>query len=150
MPNVAQRSSGKLFLGTYAYSGGKEIYNEGVAHGARPTKLSGYYKYAQDGDTSEYGTVTIILLNGTTELGRGTANLTAASSYTAFTVNLNYSNTSLHPTSMRVMFTSSRYASYTQSSETANVKTATHNGERESCMRGAILTIDNLSLTYDK
>ncbi|MCF0183813.1 MAG: DUF4493 domain-containing protein [Bacteroidaceae bacterium] len=150
VPNVAQRSSGKLFLGSYSYSGGTETYNEGVAHGARPTKLSGYYKYAQDGDTSEYGTVTIILLNGSKELGRGTANLTTAADYTQFAVSLTYSDTTLHPTSMRVMFTSSRYASYTQSSETANVKTTTYNNIRESMMRGAILTIDNLSLTYDK
>lgn len=150
VPSVSQRSAGKLFLGSYTWSGGNEQYNEGASFANRPTALAGYYKYAQDGDATEYGTVIVTLLNGNTVLGTGTQNLTTRSDYGRFDVPINYTDVSLHPTALRIMFTSSRYASYSQSEETSKVKVTTYNGEYESCMRGATLTIDNLTFTYDK
>ncbi|MBO7318086.1 MAG: DUF4493 domain-containing protein, partial [Bacteroidales bacterium] len=44
-PSIANRSAGKLFLGSYNYnhSNGTEVYNEGISFVSRPSKLSGYY-----------------------------------------------------------------------------------------------------------
>ena len=150
IPEVPNRSSGKLFLGEYDYNGGDEIYNEGAEFLSRPTRLSGYYMYELVGDDTEYGTVTVTLLNGDITLGKGTAKLNASSEYIQFNVPITYTNTSLHPTSLRIMFTSSRYASYKQSEENEKVQARTFNNQRESLRRGGTLTVDNLTFTYAK
>lgn len=150
VPTIANRSAGKLFLGSYSYSNGSETYTEGVDFTSRPTALKGWYKYANDpGDPTETGVVTVTLLNGQTVIGTGTANLSAAADYTEFSVPVAYSVTNQKATSLRVMITSSNHASYTQSEETATIKTTVSNGQFESASRGATLTIDNLTFTYE-
>ncbi len=79
VPNIANRSAGKLFLGSYSYSGGSETYTEGVSFASRPSALKGWYKYANDGnDPTETGVVTVTLLNGQKVIATGTARLSAA------------------------------------------------------------------------
>ncbi len=150
VPEIANRSAGKLFLGSYSYSNGNERYNEGVSFASRPSKLTGWYMYAPDSnDATETGVITITLLNGNTVIGTGTTNLAEASSYTRFEIPITYSVTNKKATTLRIMISSSNHASYTQSEETATIKTTNYIGRYESTPRGATLTIDNLTFTYE-
>ncbi len=150
VPEIAHRSAGKLFLGSYTYSNGTEGYNEGVNFTSRPSKLTGWYMYAPDSnDTAETGVVTVTLLNGNNVIGTGTINLGVASSYTQFDIPITYSVTNKKATSLRIMISSSNHASYSQSEETASIKTTNYIGRYESTPRGAALTIDNLTFTYE-
>lgn len=149
IPEVSQRSAGKLFLGTYTYNNGSETYKQGVAFGSRPASLSGYYTYAVDpGDTAEKGKVTVQVLAGETIIGSGSVTLGAVDKYTAFTVPVTYSDHAAKATSLRVMITSSTHASDNQAAETAAIKVSTFNYRYESAMHGATLCVDNLSLAY--
>lgn len=150
VPNIANRSAGKLFLGSYSYSGGSETYTEGVSFASRPSALKGWYKYANDGnDPTETGVVTVTLLNGQKVIATGTARLSAAADYTEFSVPVTYSVTNQKATTLRIMITSSNHASYNQSEESAAIKTSVSNGQYESASRGATLTVDNLTFTYE-
>ncbi len=150
VPNIANRSAGKLFLGSYSYSGGSETYTEGVSFASRPSALKGWYKYANDGnDPTETGVVTVTLLNGQKVMATGTARLSAAADYTEFSVPVTYSVTNQKATTLRIMITSSNHASYNQSEESAAIKTSVSNGQYESASRGATLTVDNLTFTYE-
>ena len=150
VPGIANRSAGKLFLGSYSYSGGSETYTEGVSFASRPSALKGWYKYANDGnDPTETGVVTVTLLNGQKVIAIGTARLSAAADYTEFSVPVTYSVTNQKATTLRIMITSSNHASYNQSEESAAIKTSVSNGQYESASRGATLTIDNLTFTYE-
>ncbi|MDD2951880.1 MAG: DUF4493 domain-containing protein [Parabacteroides sp.] len=151
VPTIANRSAGKLFLGSYSYVNGIESYNEGVGFESRPLILKGYYKYVQDGnDNSETGIVTISLLNGNTIIGTASKALTSVSDYTEFEVPIVYSDYSLKATRLSIMITSSNHASYNQSEETSSIKTTNYNGRYESASRGAMLTIDNLTFSYEQ
>lgn len=148
---VANRAAGKLFLGTYSFnsSSSSEAYTEGVEFGSRPSALNGFYKYTRDGnDATEQGVVTVTLLNGSTVIATGTANLDPASDFTSFTASLNYSNSKLKATTLKIMITSSNHASYNMSDETSSIKTTDHMSETEQVTRGAQLTVDNLTFTY--
>lgn len=148
-PEISQVSVGKLFLGSYSYNNGTETYNEGTAFASRPTSLSGWYTYKRDaGDNEEYGTVKVQLLNGNTVIGTGEGTLTAADTYTQFTVNIKYVANAPKATSLRIMLTSSQKASYNQADETSSVATTTFMSRYESAKHGATLTVDNLSFNY--
>ena len=150
VPGIANRSAGKLFLGSYSYAGGSETYNEGTGFTSRPSALKGWYKYVNDpGAPTETGVVTVTLLNGQKVIATGTARLSAAADYTEFSVPVTYSVTDQKATTLRIMITSSNHASYNQSEETSAIKTSVSNGQYESASRGATLTIDNLTFTYE-
>ncbi|MDD2961821.1 MAG: PCMD domain-containing protein [Muribaculaceae bacterium] len=140
VPTISDRSAGKLFLGSYSYSNGQETYNEGVAFTSRPLKLSGYYKYAADSqDVTEKGTVNVQIMNGSTVIGTGIAELSQASDYTQFTVTVNYTRKDLVATQLRIMISSSN---------SSDIKTTDYCNKEECCSRGAMLTIDNLTFAY--
>lgn len=150
VPSIANRSAGKLFLGSYSYSGNSESYNEGTSFSSRPSTMKGWYKYTPDNnDGSETGVISVTLLNGETILASGTINLTAASDYTEFTVPLVYTVTDQKANLLKIMITSSNHASYSQSEETATIKTTDYYSRYESNSRGATLTIDNLNFIYE-
>lgn len=149
--SIANRSVGKLFLGSYAFnaSTGAETYNEGVSFASRPSSLSGYYQYANDGnDASERAVIFITLLNNETIIGKGEVKLGAAGSYTHFTVPVTYT-VNAKATSLRIMIVSSDHASYTQSTESANVKTTNYISATQQESIGASLIVDNLTLSYE-
>lgn len=150
VPNIANRAAGKLFLGSYAFdsSSNTETYNEGFALASRPSKLNGYYKYSNDAnDSDEKGVVVIQVLNGNDIIGTGTMNLTATGNYAAFSVPVAYSVLDKKATGIKVMFSSSNHASYTLSTENANVKTT--NYAQPAISTGAVLCVDNVSLSYE-
>lgn len=151
-PSIANRSAGKMFLGTYSYdhSTGLEIYEEGIPFTSRPTKLTGYYKYTAKGDDFN-GTVTITVEHRNssgevTTLATRTLALNPTSSYTYFDVALSYTDVKHKATHLKVMFASSDKASKSQSTESTQIKTVDNKSEAVSL--GSELYIDNLSLTY--
>ena len=142
--SIANRSVGKLFLGSYSYDNGAETYNEGISFTSRPCYLNGFYKYANDSqDTGEKGIISIQLLNGETVIASGKQEFVAVNEYTAFSVPLNYEQYNLQATNLRIMFSSSNHT------DEANIKTTNYVNKDECCSRGAMLTIDNLTFSYE-
>ncbi|MDE6526251.1 MAG: DUF4493 domain-containing protein [Muribaculaceae bacterium] len=149
IPSVAERSAGKLFLGSYSYVAGMETYNEGVSFASRPSSLSGYYRYARGSqDSAEKGTVKVTLLNGNTVVATGEAALDAAGDFTAFNIPLTYAKGAPKATELRIMIASSNHASYNQADETAAIKTDNKVNNYEAYSIGATLVIDNLTFNY--
>lgn len=149
VPNIANRSAGKLFLGSYAFDGSTETYNEGVGFTSRPSSLSGYYKFERDAaDPDETGMVTVQVLSGNTVIAQASKMLEPAEDYTPFSLPLTYAAAAPKATSVRVMFASSNHASNSMADETANVKTSTRVNRYEAYSIGAALTVDNLSFNY--
>ena len=149
VPTIANRSAGKLFLGSYSYESGVETYTEGAAFTSRPSALKGFYMYKNDShDTAESGMVTVSILSGETVIATGSASLRAAADYTEFNVPLTYSNKTMKATTLKIMIASSDHASAVQSEETAAIKTSNFVAKYESSSYGAQLTVDNLTFIY--
>lgn len=148
-PNVANISAGKMFLGTYSYSNGTETYNEGVNFTSRPSAMTGYWKYTPDPqDTSDNGVVTVEILNGGTVIASGTANLTASADFQKFNISLKYAAGAPKATSLRIMVTSSKYASTSQAQETSKIKATDKMSRTQSYKIGATLVVDNFQFVY--
>ena len=129
IPTVAKVSAGQLSLDDNTFT-------------VRPASLQGYYKYSRDGqDASEKSVVTVTLLNGGAEIGRGSIELDAADAYTLFSVPVTYSVTNKKADELKIMITSSNRAARL-------IKVSDHLGEREASKYGAILTVDNLTFSY--
>ena len=127
-PTIAKRSAGQLSLDTDFAS--------------RPTTLNGYYKYERDSqDGTENAVVTVTVLNGSTEIGKGTKELGAAAGFTEFAVPVTYSVTNKKATALKIMITSSNRAE-------GSIKTTDYLGRLEAWSYGAILTVDNLTFSY--
>lgn len=142
--SIANRSVGKLFLGSYVYDNGIESYNEGVAFTSRPCYLNGFYKYFNDSqDIEEKGTISIQLLNEETVIASGKLELVAVNEYTKFSVPLNYEQYNLKATNLRIMISSSNR------SDEVNIKTTNYINKDECCSRGATFVIDNLTFSYE-
>lgn len=131
---IKNRTAGRLFIGGADGSG--------VAFASRPAVLEGYYKYTPDaGDAGEKGVVTVELLNGSTVVGRGTAELSAAGNYTKFKVTINYIANAPKAATLRLSLASTNRAD-------GSVKTTDYCNKDEQCSRGAMLMVDNLTFVY--
>lgn len=138
IPTISNRSAGRLFIGSYSYDG-NDHFSEGTSFSSRPIKISGYYKY-QDFATNEKPTITVRLLYGSTLMSSASMDLpNSASSYTYFEIPISYSSLS-KVNQLQIMICSSNQSTIT----TNNVL-----NELEAISRGAQLTIDNLTFTYD-
>lgn len=136
IPSISNRSAGYMYLGTAS--------REGVDFTTRPIKLNGKYMYVQDSqDTSEKGVVTVTLLDGNTVLGSGSLELGSITSYSNFSVPIEY-NSNLKfgrkPTTLKIHISSSNKSS--------EIKTSNYCNKDECCSRGATLYIDNLTFEY--
>lgn len=142
VPAVANRSAGKMFLGSYSFDGANETLNQGVSFGSRPVALTGYYKYEADSHSAdEAGTVTVEILNGNDVIGRGHMELVAVGDYTLFTLPLVYSANDREATSLRILFSSSNRPD-------SEIVTTDRCDKLECCSRGSALTVDNLMFNY--
>lgn len=136
IPNISNRSAGYMYLGTSS--------KEGADFTSRPVKLKGKYQYVLDSqDSGEKGVVTVTLLDGATVIGSGSVELGAISSYSDFSVPIEY-NSNLtfgrKPTTLKIWITSSN--------RTSGIKTTNYCNKDECCSRGAALYIDNLTFEY--
>lgn len=147
IPKIANHSVGKMFLGTYSYVGGVETYNEGIDFNSRPTALTGWYTYDNNG-FDDNGVVTVEVLSGSDVIASGNAVLASAGEYTEFTVNLSYTVKNKKATSLRVMVASSKHASTDMKSETANVGVKNYITKLKAYQHGATLVVDDFKLVY--
>lgn len=148
---ISNRSAGKMFLGSYSFLNNIETYKEGIAFHSRPSLLKGYYIYSNDNqDTNETGTITLSLYSGENIVAEGHCSLSNnGNDYAQFSIPITYNDISKKATILCIMIASSNHASYDQSDENILIKTTNYNSKDESCSRGAQLTIDNLTFTYD-
>lgn len=148
-------SAGKLFIGTYNFTHkeGPENYNYGMEYSSRPTALSAYFKYSPY--SADSFKVWIVLENrdddnNVKRIGFGElVNGENVNSYKEMSIpivyNSNYKEYSI--THMYVVFSSSSACSENESEETKNLKGKVSNGDYHN---GSVLTIDDISLIYDK
>ena len=142
--SIANRSVGKLFLGSYSYNNGTEIYNEGVSFTSRPCYLNGFYKYLNDTqDLDEKGVISIQILSGETVIASSEQEFAAVNEYIEFSIPINYEQFNLKATNLRIIITSSNHV------DEANIKTTNYVNKDECCSRGAMFTIDNLTFSYE-
>lgn len=148
-PSISNYAAGKMFLGSYAFDGTTETYNEGVAFTSRPASLSMAAKYTQDSqDTAETGIVKVELLNGSETIGKGEEKITASSNWKTVTVPVTYSVKNKKATTLKIFITSSsHYDNSSMTNETHNIK-VTKITEYTQKAIGAVLTVDNLTFAY--
>lgn len=153
VPSIKNRSAGKIFLGSYQFNAdGSEVYNDGIAFYSRPTAVTGFYRYIQDiHDSSETGLVVAQVYgnNGDKEIliGEGRGLLNPSTSFTQFKVPVSYSVRNIKASKLKLMVSSSCYASYNQNEETLRIKTTDYLENGISV--GAELDVDLLTLLYE-
>lgn len=152
-PEFSYRSAGKLFLGSYTFfPDGREEYNIGYPFTSRPTAIQGMYSYIQDNqDLTENGLVIIQMLREEYGqeyvIGEGKGLLKPSTSFTRFVVPITYSIRNKNATKMKLLISSSCYASENQEEETKAIKTT--NYLEKGISTGAELTVDDLILLYE-
>lgn len=152
-PEFGYRSAGKLFLGSYTFfPDGREEYNIGYPFTSRPTAIQGMYSYIQDNqDLTENGLVIIQMLREEYGqeyvIGEGKGLLKPSTSFTRFVVPITYSIRNKNATKMKLLISSSCYASENQEEETKAIKTT--NYLEKGISTGAELTVDDLILLYE-
>lgn len=152
IPSIAYRAAGKLFLGSYSYSGAtNESYEEGIDFPSRPTSLNGWYRYTPSPDDPNDTGVAIIEVLGQTPDGlqviaSGRAILPLATDYTAFSAPLDYSgHFAVKASKIRVMIASSADIGDIPFESTHVI---THDDPASSTSIGSVLDLDNLTLAY--
>lgn len=158
---------GKLFLATFSASGAVE----GRAFASRPTALEFYFKYNplkvadasnnknnyQDDVEEEACEAFLELFSGDTKIAHGTWNEQQnTAQWTKARLDIEYLNTSLKATSMKLIFKSSIFPdaftaqpSHQAPTYKSNV-TVTVNGENfANSNTGSVLDVDNLTLIYE-
>lgn len=149
VPEVKNKSVGKMFLGYYSYSNGEETYKEGISFESRPSALTGWYTYKNDSqDSEDFGTVVATVYYNDEVIATGNAELHNCIDYAQFNIPLNYSQFGKNATKISIMVTSSKYASTKMEDETANVKVSTYNSPYESYQHGATLVVDDFEFVY--
>lgn len=152
-PEFSYRSAGKLFLGSYTfYPDGREEYKIGYPFTSRPTAIQGMYSYIQDNqDLTENGLVSIQMIREEYGqeyvIGEGKGLLKPSTSFTRFVVPITYSVRNKNATKMKLLISSSCYASENQEEETKAIKTT--NYLEKGISTGAELTVDDLVLLYE-
>lgn len=152
VPNIAHRSAGRLFLGSYSYDikTQQEVFNEGYTFTSRPSSLNGFFMYTPDNThPTDRGYVEVEIINITdgkeTVIASGRSEFQAATDYKAFNVPLSYKYYNLKASKLKIMFASST-ATGSQEYEDSHVPVTAH--PETGVMSGSSLWIDNLSFTY--
>lgn len=153
IPEIANRSTGRLFLGSYSFDPLtlSEVYDQGIAFSSRPLALNGFYMFKPAANNSGASGLVIVEVMGKDSDGHpiriasGRTRLSTALTYTAFIVPLTYEQFGVKATSIKVMFASST-AMGTIEEETSRLMTV--DDPATSTSRGSSLWIDNLVLSY--
>lgn len=152
IPRIAHRAAGKLLLGDYSFdpSTMTERYESGIPFESRPAALNGFYKFIPTvDDLSDCGIVSVEVIgdnNGADiVIASGTARLTSATSYTAFSVPLEYIDFGIKATRLNILFSSSCHIG---SIETESAEIVTFSNPVTSTSIGGELTVDGLTLSY--
>lgn len=149
VPEIANKSAGKMFLGTYPES---ELLEDaqGYDFTSRPVKLKGWYNYTKDSSgQDDYGIISIIIYNDNTPIAKGVANLPPVDKMTQFEIDLDSYYFKSSATRIAIMVTSSKYASSSQNYETQNIAVTTYLSKIESYQHGATLVVDEFEFIYE-
>ncbi|MCM1482887.1 MAG: DUF4493 domain-containing protein [Muribaculaceae bacterium] len=152
IPDIAHRAAGKAFLGSYTFQSpsGQEVYDEGIPFAARPSALNGFYKYLPCTLLpSDRGLIRVELIGKIDGIdiviAQGECKLIPVTSFTAFSVPLEYNHDDIKATRLCVMVASTdRIGSIEY--ETAHVVTAAN--MRTATSTGSELWVDELTLSY--
>lgn len=105
--DVANRTIGELFLGSFAYSGTTPNPSYGTPFSSRPSGLRFWYKYTEF-KSGEKGSIEISVYdNSGNEIAKGSKTVSAQNSYIQDTVNITYSKNSAKAASISVRFRAS-------------------------------------------
>ena len=156
IPQSLNYSAGRLFLGSYSYNSGNEIYTEGYTFTARPAKMTFKYKYIAKTDASkDKGYVKVILKSNDEILFEKEQDIddtsTSANAMT-MTIPFSYPNNCKKPTSICVMFCSSIAGKkMDQNYENTNIShydIGYLEYKNQACVTGSELYIDDIELIY--
>lgn len=149
---IAKAAAGNLFIGKFKTNTNDPVKSVTFGRpytGARPVSFSGYYKYEGKKITSgdkpgtlskDEGHIYMRLWNGEKEIGYGELVIKEdATAYTPFTIDIKYSDTTLKPTSMTIVTTSSHYGG-----EFSGMAVVGQVGD------GSTLWVDDFSISYYK
>lgn len=150
VPNVRYRAAGKIFLGSYAYNGGSEQYDEGYPFASRPTAVNGIYRYTPGGGMPEdCGRVDVSLWGWADgkyqELAHSTGRLYPSATNASFSVPISYPMFGAKASAIRLMISSS-YDIGTIEYETRHI--VINPDVLTSSMTGSVLEVDELTLSY--
>ena len=140
---------GRVFIGTYHWTGNSEEVTTGHSFPSRPLAFSFWYRY-QPKNTDQFR-AEIEVRSGDVVIATGSFEPEATSasntSFRKVTVALNYTNTKVKATSIYVSFYSTTKTEITRSD--LNVDVSTQIGDETlKVHRGSMLYIDDISLTY--
>lgn len=145
IPEVAYKSAGKLFLGEYPEIEDIENSN-GVEFSSRPMKLTGWYTYDS---ASDFGRIFVMVMENDKILAQGSSDLSQASEMTPFSVDLDNYTFKSKVTNIKILITSSQYASPSMEYETQNITVSDFSSKIESYKHGATLVVDDLKFDYE-
>lgn len=150
VPDIRYRAAGKIFLGTYAYDGTSENYQEGYPFTSRPSAINGIYRYYPGHDSPEdCGRVDISLwgiVDGRyCELTHSTGKLYPSATNASFSVPVRYPIFGAKATTIKVMISSS-YEIGDIDYESHHVVTTPD--ARSASSTGSVLEVDELTLSY--
>lgn len=151
VPEVAHRSAGRVFLGTYKFdpSTMSEVYDEGVAFSSRPRSLNGFYQYISDVSSNDNGVVAIELINDSGEepvsVASASMRFPSSPGFTSFNLPLTYHAIGVKATRLRIMFASSYHYGNIQDEDEEVPTTA---DASKGMYIGSTLRVDNLSFSY--
>lgn len=149
VPDIKYRAAGRIFLGSYLFNPltATETYVEGIPFTSRPATLSGFYRYTPSVvNIGDRGAVSIEVLDASDRvIGSGKTQLSPATSYTAFNVQLTYSDFGVKAAKLRIMASSS---DVDPSIDIETKSVITYSDPSTSSSIGSVLTIDNFTLAY--
>lgn len=150
IPNIRYRAAGKIFLGSYAYNGSEEEYQQGYPFASRPSAINGIYRYYPGGGSPEdCGRVDVSLwgtVNGQyRELTHATGKLYPSATNASFSVPIRYPIFGAKASTIMVMISSS-YDIGDIEYESQHIVTTPD--ARTATSLGSILEVDELTLSY--
>ncbi len=143
--------AGSLFIGSYQWTGDKEIITAGKTFTSRPSKMTFWYKYIPK--NSDAFKVYVELKNGTETVATGEfvpTRLSAESAWEEATVDVVYVDQPKEATSIYVQFLSTDKNSFTADDFDKNKAITFPVMGGWNAHIGSILYIDDISLIYDK
>ena len=141
---------GILYVGTTSSDGS---LNEGKAWDVRPTMISFYYKYSSY-NNERFGVYIELYADGVSSpIATGTyesINGESKTEFTPYTIKLEYSNLELKPSIIKIKFCSVAINDDPAVQKNVSVNVPEGSDKYYNVHGGSVLTIDDISLVYDK
>lgn len=147
---VGTNVSGILYAGTTSSDG---TLSEGRPWSSRPTQLTFNYKYSSY-DNERFGVYVELYADGNSSpIATGTyesINGESKTEFTSYTIKLEYSNLELKPSTIKIKFCSVAINDDPAVQKNVSVNVPEGSDKYYNVHGGSVLTIDDISLVYDK